>query len=34
MIKQIFNLMDADKDGLLSVSDVKAYFRAIGRNAR
>lgn len=33
MITQIFTLMDADKDGLLSVSDVKAYFRSIGRNA-
>ena len=33
MIKEIFDLMDADKDGLLSVGDVRAYFRAIGRNA-
>ena len=33
MILDIFTLMDADKDGLLSFSDVKAYFRIIGRNA-
>ena len=33
MINHIFGLMDADKDGLLSVSDVKAYFRTIGRNS-
>ncbi len=33
MIKEVFELMDADKDGLLSVGDVRAYFRAIGRNA-
>ena len=33
MIKEVFKLMDADRDGLISVSDVKAYFRAIGRNA-
>jgi Ca2+-binding EF-hand superfamily protein len=33
MIKAVFERMDADKDSLLSVSDVKAYFRAMGRNA-
>jgi hypothetical protein len=33
MIKNVFSAMDADKDGLLSVGDVRAYFRAIGRNA-
>jgi hypothetical protein len=33
MIKNVFTVMDADKDGLLSANDVRAYFRAIGRNA-
>lgn len=33
MIRHVFETMDADKDGLLSMSDVRAYFRAIGRNA-
>ena len=32
MITHIFGIMDADRDGQLSVSDVKAYFRAIGKN--
>ena len=33
MIEEVFKQMDADGDGLLSVSDVRAYFRTIGRNA-
>ena len=33
MIQDVFKQMDADSDGLLSVSDVRAYFRSIGRNA-
>lgn len=33
MIRNVFETMDADKDGLLSMSDVRAYFRAVGRNA-
>ena len=33
MIKKVFDRMDADGDGLLSPADVRAYFRAIGRNA-
>jgi hypothetical protein len=33
MIRNVFETMDADKDGLLSKSDVRAYFRAVGRNA-
>ena len=33
MIKEVFAQMDADADGLLSMGDVRAYFRTIGRNA-
>lgn len=33
MIKQVFDRMDADNDGLLSMSDVRVYFRSMGRNA-
>ena len=33
MIRNVFETMDADKDGLLTMSDVRAYFRAVGRNA-
>ncbi|KAJ1409004.1 hypothetical protein B484DRAFT_403358 [Ochromonadaceae sp. CCMP2298] len=33
MIRGVFERMDADRDGLLSMADVRAYFRAIGRNA-
>lgn len=33
MIRRVFETMDADKDGLLSMGDVRAYFRTIGRNA-
>ena len=33
MISQVFEAMDADGDGQLSVADVRAYFRTIGRNA-
>ena len=33
MIKSVFHKMDADGDGLLSMSDVRQYFRAIGKFA-
>ena len=33
MITQVFEIMDADSDGQLSVADVRAYFRTVGRNA-
>lgn len=33
MIQRVFAEMDADNDGMLTVSDVRAYFRAIGRTA-
>eukprot|EP01041_Mallomonas_annulata_P000829 gene829-1611_t len=33
MIKQVFIRMDGDKDNLLSLSDIRSYFRSIGRNA-
>ena len=33
MITQVFERIDADKDGKLSVADVRLYFRTIGRNA-
>jgi Ca2+-binding EF-hand superfamily protein len=33
MIKEVFERMDSDGDGLLSMSDVRAYFRSVGRNA-
>lgn len=33
MIKRIFTIMDGDGDGILTLSDVRAYFRSIGRNA-
>jgi hypothetical protein len=33
MIRKVFEKMDADKDGILSVGDIKAYFRTIGRNS-
>ena len=33
MISRVFEVMDADSDGQLSVADVRAYFRTIGRNA-
>ena len=33
MIRRVFEAMDGDKDGLLSMGDVRSYFRAIGRNA-
>lgn len=33
MITQVFTKMDADGDGLLSMNDVRLYFRAIGRNS-
>lgn len=31
MIYRVFDIMDADSDGYLSVSDVKSYFRSVGR---
>ena len=31
MIYRVFDIMDADSDGFLSVSDVKSYFRSVGR---
>jgi hypothetical protein len=31
MIYRVFEIMDADRDGVLSVSDVRSYFRSIGR---
>lgn len=31
MIYRVFDVMDADSDGILSVSDVKAYFRSLNR---
>lgn len=33
MIKSVFHEMDIDGDGLLSVSDVNSYFRAVGRES-
>ena len=33
MIVRVFEGMDADKDGLLSAADVRAYFRSVGRSA-
>jgi hypothetical protein len=33
MIQEVFTLMDADKDGLLTAPDIKAYFRSIGRQS-
>ena len=33
MICRVFEMMDADGDKVLSVSDVRAYFRTIGRSA-
>lgn len=33
MIRDVFCAMDADQDGLLSASDIRAYFRTIGRSA-
>ena len=33
MITHVFERIDADKDGKLSVADVRLYFRTIGRNA-
>ena len=33
MISDVFEAMDVDKDGLISVGDVRAYFRAIGRSS-
>lgn len=33
MICRVFEIMDADCDGILSFADVKAYFKAIGRLA-
>ena len=33
MIAQVFEAMDADGDGALSVADVRAYFRTVGRPA-
>lgn len=31
MIYRVFEIMDADRDGVLSFTDVKSYFRSIGR---
>jgi hypothetical protein len=33
MIQDVFSVMDADNDGILSVNDVKSYFSSINRNA-
>lgn len=33
MICHVFETMDADNDGQLSVADIRAYFRTIGRNS-
>lgn len=33
MISSVFETMDADGDGLLSMNDMKAYFRGIGKNS-
>lgn len=33
MIRSVFEMMDSDKDGVLSMSDVRSYFRTVGRNA-
>eukprot|EP01034_Spumella_vulgaris_P024262 gene24262-30582_t len=32
MIRDVFSRMDSDADGVLSLGDVRAYFRTIGRN--
>lgn len=32
MIKKVFELMDVNKDGFLSMTDLRTYFRSIGRN--
>lgn len=33
MIKSVFEKMDIDKDGLLTINDVKVYFKSIGRHS-